>query len=245
MWAIRNGVGLLLALTFTLVPLVGRSAQVEIINRSDVPLQIWMHCNQHRDWAELGASNRRMVSLRVHQSYAFDRHVGGYQIVAVTPNRTQVRSDVKINEPGINRFAVNVAVSAPMYERPKKSYVINRIEDDDEGGDDMNAAADDEEEKPQPTVRVNPDQGQFAANLGITYEPIRYNDGTFGAKLVRDPTPGSPAARMRLETGDTIYELDGTRFRQPQDVLNHRAWTIVRFVNVRTNGAQAMWIYVP
>ena len=59
-----------------------------------------------------------------------------------------------------------------------------------------------------------------------------------GARLTQDPTPGSPAAQLQLEPGDTIFELDGIRFRQHQDVLNHTAWTTMRFINVRTNGVQ-------
>jgi S1-C subfamily serine protease len=74
---------------------------------------------------------------------------------------------------------------------------------------------------------------------------VPYDNGTFGARLVRVPEPGSPAAQLQLEPGDTIFELDGTRFRTPNDVLSHRALTTMRFINVRTNGTQSATVWIP
>ena len=109
---------------------------------------------------------------------------------------------------------------------------------------------------PSPPMRVSVqppgrEEGLFAANLGITYVRVPYDNGTFGARLIRDPLPGSPAAQLgspvasRLEPGDTIFSLDGMRFRTPEDVLAHRQWTSMQFINVRTNRAQWARVYIP
>ncbi len=88
-------------------------------------------------------------------------------------------------------------------------------------------------------------EGQFAPNLGIYYEPTRYADGTFGARLTRPPVPNSPAAVVGFEPGDVIFELDGQRFTTPSDVLAHRAQTTVGFINVRTGGREMRTIFIP
>ena len=106
---------------------------------------------------------------------------------------------------------------------------------------------------PSPPMRasVQPpgrEQGLFAANLGITYVRVPYDNGTFGARLIRDPLPVSPAAQLQLEPGDTILSLNGMRFRTPEDVLAHlahRQWTLMQFINVRTNRAQWARVYIP
>ena len=85
----------------------------------------------------------------------------------------------------------------------------------------------------------------MAGNLGITYEKVAYADGTFGARLVADPLPGTPAAQLQLEPGDTIFDLDGMRFRDTNDVLIHREWTTMWFINVRTNASQFAKVYIP
>jgi hypothetical protein len=84
-----------------------------------------------------------------------------------------------------------------------------------------------------------------AANLGITYLPVQFGDGTFGARLTRYPAPNSPAAQLGLEPGDIVTELDGTPFRTPQDVLNHRQDTTVRLINVRTNSPLDARVFIP
>jgi len=85
----------------------------------------------------------------------------------------------------------------------------------------------------------------FAGNLGIYYAKVPYGDGTFGARLTRPPVPGSPAAQLQLEPGDTIFMLDGVRFREPSDVLNHVEETSVVFINVRTNQPQSADVTLP
>ncbi len=87
--------------------------------------------------------------------------------------------------------------------------------------------------------------GHFAPNLGIYYEPVRYSDGTFGARLTRPPVPNSPAATVFFEPGDVIFELDGQHFTTPSDVLAHRAQTTVGFINIRTGGREMRTIFIP
>jgi hypothetical protein len=94
---------------------------------------------------------------------------------------------------------------------------------------------------PQPPIY----QGHFAPNLGIYYEPQRYSDGTFGARLIRPPAPNSPAALAGFESGDVILELDGQRLATPSNVLAHTAQTTVRFINVRTGGQEMRTIFIP
>jgi hypothetical protein len=75
----------------------------------------------------------------------------------------------------------------------------------------------------------------FAANLGILYERLPNEDGTFALRIARPPEPGSPAAIGGLEAGDIILALDGAPFRTDQDVLTHVDRTTVTLINVRTN----------
>lgn len=96
----------------------------------------------------------------------------------------------------------------------------------------------------QPAGR-GPNGETYAANLGIHYETINYDDGTFGARVTRQPEPGSPAASLGFEPGDTIFALDGQRFRRPDDVLAHRYQTSVDFINVRTKAPQSGNLYIP
>lgn len=98
---------------------------------------------------------------------------------------------------------------------------------------------------PPPSYGPAPVQELFAANLGMVSTPIRYADGTFGARVTRPPDPGTPAATLGLEPGDVLVMLDGQRFRTPDDVLAHRAQTSVTLVNVRTNALQTMTVMLP
>jgi hypothetical protein len=88
-------------------------------------------------------------------------------------------------------------------------------------------------------------QGFFAPNLGITYVPVPLGRGTFGARLIRDPQPGSPAGQGGLESGDMIIELDGTPIRGPSDVINHIENTTIRLIDVRTNAPQDTQVFIP
>ena len=65
------------------------------------------------------------------------------------------------------------------------------------------------------------------------------------AQLTRDPDPGSGAAQLRLEPGDTIYNLDALPIRHAVDVMNHHGRTDVSFINVRTNRPQAGVMILP
>jgi len=83
----------------------------------------------------------------------------------------------------------------------------------------------------------------FVPHIGIYYKNVYYQDGSFGAQLTRDAVLGSPAAHIRsaastqlvrLERGDTIFEIDGQRFRTDDDVKNHRFDTTMRLIDSRT-----------
>jgi S1-C subfamily serine protease len=89
-------------------------------------------------------------------------------------------------------------------------------------------------------------QHHVANNLGITFEVVPYSDGTVGARLVANPLAGTPAAQLGLEKGDTIYVMDNLRFRGPDDVRNHKGWTTMQLINVRTGVSQsAPMFYIP
>lgn len=87
--------------------------------------------------------------------------------------------------------------------------------------------------------------GTYARNLGLHYEAVPYQDGTFGVKVTAFPAEGTPAHRLGFEPGDVIFALDGQRFRSHDDVLAHRADTTVDFVNVRTNAVQNATVTLP
>jgi S1-C subfamily serine protease len=83
----------------------------------------------------------------------------------------------------------------------------------------------------------------FISHIGIYYEKLTYQDGTFGARLTRNAVANSPAAQLRigssaqlyaLQKGDTIFEMDGQRFRTEDDARNHRFETTMRFINKNT-----------
>ena len=88
-------------------------------------------------------------------------------------------------------------------------------------------------------------QGQTARNLGITYDPVPYPNGTFGARLNALPTRNSAAAQLGLEPGDIVFALDGQRFMSPADVMNHMQRTSIDFVDVRTGQTRSYVIMLP
>jgi hypothetical protein len=85
----------------------------------------------------------------------------------------------------------------------------------------------------------------FARNLGIYYQPDRFNDGTFGARITRPPDAGTPAAQLGFEIGDIITALDGQPFRTPEDVLNHTQETTVDFIDTRTKERRRATVILP
>jgi serine/threonine-protein kinase len=94
----------------------------------------------------------------------------------------------------------------------------------------------------------------FVPHIGIYYKKVYYQDGSFGAQLTRDAVPGSPAAqirsaastqRVRLERGDTIFEIDGQRFRTDEEVRNHRLETTMRLIDRRTGRTIAGSLTLP
>ncbi len=99
--------------------------------------------------------------------------------------------------------------------------------------------------QPHPVFPALPDGAIFAANLGISYVRLNNADGTFNARVVGEPRPNSPAAQIGLEDGDVIFELDGMRFDQPQDVLGHRFQTEIGFIDVRSKDEKHYQIYIP
>ena len=83
-----------------------------------------------------------------------------------------------------------------------------------------------------------------APNIGIFFRLVPVGNA-LGAELTRDPDPGSGAAQLLLEPGDTIYNLDSLPIRHAVDVMNHHRRTDVSFINVRTNGPQAGVMVLP
>jgi hypothetical protein len=84
----------------------------------------------------------------------------------------------------------------------------------------------------------------FAPNIGIQFRMVDVGGAT-GARLTRNPALGSGAAQLRLEPGDTIYNLDGLPIREAVDVMNHHGRTDVSFINVRTGRPQAGVMLLP
>jgi hypothetical protein len=88
------------------------------------------------------------------------------------------------------------------------------------------------------------DREYFAPNIGIFFRMVRVG-GAAGALLTRYPAPGSGAAQLQLEPGDTIYNLDGLPIREAVDVMKHYSRTDVSFINVRTGRPQAGVMILP
>jgi hypothetical protein len=84
----------------------------------------------------------------------------------------------------------------------------------------------------------------FAPNIGIRFRMVPVG-GASGARLTQDPQPGGGAAQLRLEPGDTIYNLDGLPIREAVDVMNHHGRTGVSFINIRTGQPQAGVMRLP
>ncbi len=210
-----------------LMPAQGIAASVQVTNKTEVLMEVRMKSLDRNQFA----MGTRWGGIRMpsSNSVSLNLNPGNYRIFATTPDGKQISQMVSIRDDMVNEFYISAMPrGAPgVYEGP--SYGIGRAF--------HNFAHNNQDKLRGPAT-------SFAGNLGITYEQVNYDNGTFGARLTQDPTPGSPAAQLQLEPGDTIFELDGLRFRQHQDVLNHTAWTAMRFINVRTNGVQSATVYI-
>jgi hypothetical protein len=213
------------------------AADVQIENLSGDQFTVFLECERHK-WEDMGAVNRKAVVLRNKRPIQFAAHPGNYRLFAMFPNRRQFSEKVIVDDREVNRFVITFSpyVGAPAGGGGSLGGEYNIYKD----------TKDKNEEGPDvPEPEPLPPPGEWAANLGITYERVDYSNGTFGAKLTEDPRPGSPAAQLRLEPGDIIFELDGVRFREPRDVLGHGFWTTMKFVNVRTGRSQGARVYIP
>jgi len=97
---------------------------------------------------------------------------------------------------------------------------------------------------PQAPVTAGP-QPLYAANLGIYYDRVRYENGTFGARLTSAPVPGKPASALPLDTNDVIFLLNDQRFTKSDDLLNHFGQTTVGYIDSSTNTTQSGTITLP
>jgi hypothetical protein len=138
---------------------------------------------------------------------------------------------------------VDYAFNNPVHHGAKKERLSAflagfKVESDDV--DLAYAKADDfVRKKPRPKTEV------FAKNLGVYYERVPQDDGTFGARITRAPAANSPAGAGRLESGDIILMLDSLPFHTEQDVLNHVAETTVSVIDVRTGRRTELVIQIP
>ena len=237
-----------------LIPVQGIASSVQITNKADVPMDVGMKSLDRNQFIVLGIPNQRGIRplvpgglrLMTARSASFDAAPGSYRIFATTPDRRQISQKVAILNGQTNEFAISVVPRGTPGDMGRRTYAIVRI-DEIEGESLLERQA-----RHRREIGIDDDQDSTgepasfdAGNLGITYEQIQYDNGTFGARLTKEPMPGSPAAQLQLEPGDTVFELDGMRFRQHQDVLSHTAWTKIRFVSVRTNCVQGARVYIP
>jgi hypothetical protein len=86
---------------------------------------------------------------------------------------------------------------------------------------------------------------RFASNLGIYYDPVKRRDKTYGLRVVKDPLPGTPAARLQLGVGDVILKLNGKPIRSPDDVLNRRKLTTVEYFDMTRNERRKAKVMLP
>jgi hypothetical protein len=93
-----------------------------------------------------------------------------------------------------------------------------------------------------PTERV---QMLFDPGLGIIFEPVPYDNGTIGARLTRDPQPDSPVAQIPLKTGDTVFSLNGMRFKSQNEIVGRKGRSTLEFIAARTGESRSASIVVP
>jgi hypothetical protein len=85
----------------------------------------------------------------------------------------------------------------------------------------------------------------YAANLGIYYQPVPYDNGTFGARLTSAPVPGKPASTLPLDADDVVFLLNDQRFTNPDDLHNHFGQTTVGYIDSSTKSTQSGTITLP
>jgi hypothetical protein len=227
------------------------SAQVVIANKCSETLRIGVYCRDHSRWEPI-VGNFLAASVVSNRSVQLAKvHAGNYTIAARTADNIQYEEAVFVKEV-MNKFSIyytpqgvplpGAPVARPM-PRPSPSRRVGSIPSrplpggaGSPTGQPITISKDDEEEDQQ-----SAGEEVYVPHMGIYYSPVPYADGTFGARLTRDAAPGTPAGQIqlstgpsRLEQGDTIFEMDGLRFRTPADVRNHRAYTTMRFIDVRT-----------
>ena len=86
---------------------------------------------------------------------------------------------------------------------------------------------------------------QYAAPFGMHYQLIPNGDDTYGARLSRNASPGTPVGRIGLERGDMLLRIDGQVIRKPEDILAHYGRTTLEFINIRTGQTATEVIQLP
>ncbi len=162
----------------------------------------------------------------------------------VAPQLDEAKAFSSIYNKGANDF------NSPQHHGTKVERLAAFLAGFDVEDDDVNVAYAKAlayvREHPPVTPPGGPNNGlTFAGNLGIHYERLPNNDGTFAARIARPPEPASPAALGGLEAGDIILMLDGMPFRTEEDVLHHVDRTTVTLIDVRTNAQQEAVIQIP
>jgi hypothetical protein len=226
-----------------LLPVRTHGADLTILNQTEFAVDVYVWCTAHQEYSDLNAARWKGVRLFANRHFSFSPHAGTFRLIAVDASgadRTQRSQLVALTDDAPKRYSIMPPQAVPDPAQMGRSREFDLIEISERG---IPVA-------PGPDYRVlnAPERynGVFrAANLGIVYAPVAYSDGTFGARLTMAPDVGSPAAQLGLEPGDTIYVLDGQRIYTDQDVLAHRAWTDIWFINIRTNRPQFARVYVP
>ena len=238
----RAFLSLMIVLAFTASS--AEAGRAVIANKCTETLQIGVYCRDHRRWEPI-VGNFVAASVVSNRSVQLPNlHAGNYTITAKTWDNVQVQEEVVVKE-AMNKFSIYYVPRQVPGMPPVRSLGISRdpdkVEDDGAGRGGADQA--------EPAV---PGGETYVPHMGIYYTPVPYADGTFGARLTRDAAPGTPAGQIqlstgpsRLEQGDTIFEMDGLRFRTAADFRNHRAYTTMRFIDVRTGSTYGASFNLP
>jgi len=221
------------------------AAQVIITNRSGETLWVGVFCRDHGHYQPMAGNAQKAVVANFQNVTLPNVHPGNYTITALTQDRAQSSEHVVLNL-GVNEFIIEYVPQGPpggVRQGPaihRKYSGKDRSVDDDDARGGMGDA------------EVASSEEIFIPHMNFYYRRVPYDNGTFGAQLTRDPVPGSPATQVwtgtgyvRLEQGDTIFEMDGIRFRTPDDVRNHRAYTTIRFIDSRTGQTMVAGFNLP